>query len=220
MAENEDLNNNADPSANQGDPNKTNTADQDMINKLVQERVEESLKDIKSKLDKAYGSRDDALKKIAEFEQKEKELEIKRLQEEGKYKEAFELQLAEEKARRETLEKRNVELTRDLTVKTALSKFEFRNQKAIDMAFAEIASQLVQTESGVWVHRSGVSIDDFVKVFSETDDNSFLFKVKANSGAGTSESKPTNTSSSNKKSLFEMSQDEVLQMAREGKLRK
>jgi len=193
--------------------------DQEMIDKLVQERVDNSLKDIKSKLDNAYNSRDTALKKLAEFEQKEKEAEIKRLQEEGKFKEAFEMQLAEEKAKRETLEKRNVELTRDLDVKSVLNTYEFKNQKAINMAFSEISSQLVQNEQGVWVHRSGISIADFVKTFCDNEENAFLLKAKTNSGSGSSGSLPNNNlQSGTKKSLFEMSQDEVLQMAREGKL--
>jgi len=214
MAENENENDNLDK-LNEEQRKK----DQEMIDKLVQERVDNSLKDIKSKLDNAYSSRDTALKRLAEFEQKEKEAEIKRLQEEGKFKEAFEMQLAEEKARREALEKRNIELTRDLDVKSALNSYEFKNQKAINMAFAEISSQLVQNEQGVWVHRSGVSIVDFVKVFCENEENAFLLKVKQNSGSGSSGSTPNNNlQSGTKKSLFEMSQDEVLQMARDGKL--
>ena len=71
------------------------------IETLVQERLNEALKDVKGKLDKAYGARDEALTKIKEYEQKEREAELKRLQEEGKHKEAFDMQLAEERAKRE-----------------------------------------------------------------------------------------------------------------------
>ena len=85
------------------------------------------------------------------------------------------------------------------------------------MADREIIGQLVRDESGTWVHRSGVSVKDFVKTFAEVEDNAFLFKPKINNGTGNSGAKPTNTSS-DKKSLFEMSQEEVLKMAREGKL--
>lgn len=193
--------------------------DKDMIAKLVQERVEAELKELKSKLDGAYGSRDDALKKVAEFEQKEKELNLKRLQDEGKHKEAYELQLAEEKAKREALEKRNTELTRDVTVRDVLKGYAFRNENAADMAYREIVNQLMQNDKGEWIHRSGISIKDFVLTFSTSDDNSFLFKSKTNSGSGNTDSnKSGNPSGEQKTSVFKMTQEEVLKLASEGKL--
>lgn len=188
------------------------------IDSIVKAKLDEALKDIKGKLDKAYGARDDALKKIAEIEQKEREAELKRLQDEGKHKEAYEMQLAQERAAREALEKRNVELTRDIEVRNALSTHPFRNENALEMAYKEITGQLVKNENGVWVHTSGANIRDFVKGFAESQDNSFLFKPKVSTGAGSSESS-SNPGSSEKKSLFQMSQAEVLKMAREGKLR-
>lgn len=195
--------------------NNTNTPD---IDAIVQAKLDEALKDIKGKLDKAYGARDEALKKIAEIEQKEREAELKRLQEEGKHKEAYEMQLAQERAAREALEKRNVELTRDIEVRNALATHPFRNENALEMAYKEITGQLVKNDNGVWVHTSGASIRDFVKGFAESQDNSFLFKPKVSTGAGAAESS-TNTGSTEKKSLFQMTQAEVLKMAREGKLR-
>jgi hypothetical protein len=183
----------------------------------IQAGIDEALKDIKAKLDKAYGARDEALAKIKTFEQKEREAELKRLQDEGKHKEAFEMQLAEERAAREALEKRNVELTRDLEVKNALAGYELRNDKAFEMAYREVTDQLVRNEQGVWVHKSGVTIKDFLKTFAENSDNSFLFKAKVSTGGGSSSTKTTSTSTK-AKSLFELSQAEVLQMAREGKL--
>jgi hypothetical protein len=203
----------------QDDANKvTDSKDVDVV-KLVQEKVDEQLKDIKSKLDKAYGSRDEALKKVAEFETAKKEAELQRLKEEGKHKEVYEMQLAEEKAKREAAEKRNVELTRDIDVRNALGAQPFRNDNAREMAYREIVGQLVQNEQGVWVHKTGSSISEFVNTFANNDTNSFLFKPKASSGSGSSGVNTSNTSSDNK-SLFAMSQDEVLKMAREGKLRK
>jgi hypothetical protein len=221
----EDLNN-TDQNQNTDDKNKQTPASQpnaddktvDVV-KLVQEKVDEQLKDIKSKLDKAYGSRDEALKKVAEFEAAKKEAELQRLKEEGKHKEVYEMQLAEEKAKREAAEKRNVELTRDIDVRNALGAQPFRNDNAREMAYREIVGQLVQNEQGVWVHKTGASIADYVAAFADNDTNSFLFKPKASSGSGSSGVNTSNTSSDNK-SLFAMSQDEVLKMAREGKLRK
>ena len=71
-------------------------------------------------------------------------------------------------------------------------------------------------EKGEWVHKSGVAVKDFVKTFAENEDNAFLFKQKQNSGNGSQNVPPS--SNTTKKSLFEMTQDEVLQMAAEGKL--
>lgn len=223
MAENQDLNQDQhnEPENNDNSGNNANTdKDQDLVAKIVQQKVEEQLKEIKNKLDKAYGARDEALKKVAEFEQSKKDAELKRLQEEGKHKEAYELQLAEERAKREALEKRNVELTRDIEVRNALGTLTFRNDKALEMAYHEVVSSLVQNEQGVWVHRSGVSIKDFVKAFSDNEDNAFLFKQKVSTGSGSSGAKPANTSSDSNKSIFSRSQEEVLQLAREGKLRR
>jgi len=192
----------------------------DIPENVLNQKIAEALKPIKEKLDNAYSARDEALSKVAEFEQKEKEAQLARLQEEGKYKEAYEMQLAEEKARREALEKRNVELTRDIDVNSELAKYDFRTAKAKNMAFQEVISDLVQNENGVWVHKSGVSVSDFVRTFSESDDNAFLFKQKASSGAGTITPTPSNPSATTSNSLYSMSQDEVLRLAAEGKLRK
>ena len=192
--------------------------DDDLVTRLVEERINENLKPIKDKLDGAYAARDEALKKIAEYEQKDKEAELKRLQEEGKHKEAYELQLAEEKAKREVLEKRNIELTRDITLKNILNGLAFRSTTASEMAYKEIVGQLTQNENGIWVHRSGVSVDDFVKSFSENDNNSFLFTPKVSSGSGSSPITNTNNSNTSN-SLFDLTQEEVLKRVREGKLR-
>lgn len=199
----------------------SDNSDKDLIEKLVKERLENSLKDIKEKLNKAYGARDEAFKKVAEFEQKEREAELKRLKEEGKFKEAYEMQLAEEKARREALEKKNIELTRDIDVRNSLTTLDFRNDNAAEMAYKEIVGQLVRNDDGVWVHRSGIAIRDYVKAFAESEDNSFLFKQKVSSGSGSSSTKNSSSSKvDSKKSLFSLSQEEVLKLASEGKLRR
>jgi hypothetical protein len=219
MADNIDdqTNNDQTNNDNTNTNNNTNTPD---VEALVKARVDEALKDIKDKLNKAYGARDEALKKIAEFEQRDREAELKRLQEEGRHKEAFELQLAEERARREALEKQNTELTRDLQVRNALSAQPFRNDNALEMAYREIVGQLVRNEQGVWVHKSGVSIKDYVKTFTDSAENEFLFKPKVSNGAGSGTGKPADTSGTSKKSLFEMTQEEVIKLAQEGKLPK
>jgi hypothetical protein len=190
------------------------------IDKIVTDKVAESLKPIKENLDKAYKLRDEALQKVAEYEQREKEAELKRLQEAGKFKEAYEMQLAEERQKRESIEKQNIELTRDINVRSALASVDFKNDKARDSAYREIVGELVRNESGVWVHRSGLGIGDYVKAYTENEENSFLLKPRVSSGAGgSSPTQSTGTSSDKKKSLFKLSQEEVIQMAAEGKLR-
>ena len=86
------------------------------------------------------------------------------------------------------------------------------------MGYREVISQLVQNEKGEWTHRSGVSIKDFVTTFAGDENNSYLFKSKSNSGNGSESQKETNTNKNQRKSLFGMSQAEVLKLAEEGKL--
>jgi hypothetical protein len=186
----------------------------------IEKKIQDALQPIKSNLDKAYAERDAAIKKAAEYEQKEKEAELKRLQDDGKYKEAYELQLAEANAKVEVLVKRNLELARDAEIKSALSSYVFRSDKALDMAYMDVASQLVQNELGVWTHKSGTDLRTFIKQFSELEDNSFLFKPKTSSGGGTSGAHSTATSDNTNKSLFKLSQEEVLKRAAEGTLRR
>lgn len=192
--------------------------DADMIAKLVKEKLDTELAPIKKNLDAAFAQRDEALRKVKEFEQKEKEENLKRLTEEGKHKEVYDLKLAEEKAEKEVLAKKVTELTRDVTVRDVLKSYSFRNDNAADVGYREVISQLTQNDKGDWVHRSGVSIKDFVTSFASDENNSYLFKTKSNSGNGSESQKETNTNKTQKKSLFGMSQAEVLKLAEEGKL--
>ena len=197
--------------------------DKDMVAKLVQDRIDKELAPIKGNLDKAYKARDEAMKKVAEFEQREREATLKRLEEEGKHKEAFEIRLAEERAKNAELQRQNTELSRDVAVRDALKSYVFRNDRASDMAFKEIIANLVQNETGQWVHRSGISVKDYCEAFSKDEEQSFLFKARTNAGAGTSNANTsggagTGTATDGKRSIFSYSQAEVLKMAAEGKL--
>lgn len=192
------------------------------IDKIVQERIDRELANIKGKLDAAFKQRNEYQAKVAAFEAKEREATLKKLAEDGKIKEAYEIQLAEERAANAELAKRNTELSRDVAVRDALQALPFRNEKAATMAFQEITSNLVQDENKQWVHRSGISVKEYCEAFSKDDDQAFLFKAKVNSGAGTSATNSGNGSPSDSKpkSLFAMSQAEVLKLAAEGKLGK
>jgi len=190
------------------------------LEEQIQAGIDEALKPIKEKLDGAYDARDEAIAKVKDFERKEREAELARLEEEGKHKEAYESRLAEEKAETEALKKENVKLTRDISVKNELAKYEFRNGTASEMAFRNVADSLVQDDKGTWVHKSGDNIETTVKDFLENSDNSFLLKVKTSSGSGNDTEILPDTSGTESKSLFTKPIAEVLKLAGEGKLRK
>jgi hypothetical protein len=192
--------------------------DDDLVKRLVREQVDKELLDIKKKLDTSYRQRDEALAKVAEIDREKREANLKRLEEEGKHKEAFELRLATLEAEKRELEKRNTELSRDVSVRDALKSFNWRNDRSAAMGFNDIVSQLVQNEAGQWVHKSGASVKDFVEAFAKDDDNSFLFKPKSSSGAGTTQPGISIPTTERNKSLFAMSQAEVIKLAEQGKL--
>ena len=218
MADITDQNDDQQKTNSDSDPNNNQNSTPD-IDALVAQRVEEALKPIKENLDKAYSARDEAQKKVKEFERIQREAELKRLQDEGKHKEAYEMQLKERESEIEVLKRRNVELTRDIEVRNALGAYPFRNDNAVEMAYREVVGNLVQDEKGNWVHKSGLSIRDFVKSFAEHEDNAFMLKPKANSGSGSTTAAVAASTSGNK-SLFQMSQADVLKMAKEGKLQR
>jgi hypothetical protein len=178
--------------------------------------VQEQLKPIKGKLDSAFAERDAAQAKADALEKKERDAEIARLTEEGKHKEAFDMQLAEKDAKLAALAKRNTELSRDNEVTAVLSTYQFRGNTAAEMTHGKVLAELVQTDDGKWVHKSGISVRDFMKVFAENEDNAFLFKAKVSSGTGSQATSPT-PGTTQKSSIFAMTQEEVLQHISEGK---
>lgn len=215
---------NQDENNNQDDVNKDDSSkktDGDELQKRIDAAISEELKGIKEKLEKSYEQRDAALAQVAAFEKAQRDAELKRLEEEGKFKELYELKIAEEKASNEALRKQNIELTRDRDLKDVLRLYEFRNANAMDMAFSQIVSQLVCNDKGIWVHRTGASLNDFVKMFAEDESNDFLFKPKVSTGSGVTNSPGSeNTSGKEQKSIFDMSQEEVLKRAAAGQFRK
>lgn len=185
---------------------------------LIATKVAEAIADIKVKLDGAYKSRDDALEKVATFEREKNEAIKAQLLAEGKHKELSELQLAEKDAKIKDLEKTNTELARNNEVRTYLAGLEFRNERASDLAFREITNELVKNEQGVWTHKSGKSIQEFVKAFAIDPTQDFLFKPKTNNGGGGTQHTSGNTGEK-PTSLFKLSTPEILKRAAEGTLR-
>lgn len=181
--------------------------------------VEERLAKMKANMDRMAKERDEALKAKAEVEKAKKDAEIARMKEEGKMQEALEMELAEAKAKLDLYQKDITSLRRDGVVNDALATLEFRNEKSREMARREITDELIQNEEGMWVHKSGTSIKDFILAYSKNEDNSFLFKVKSNSGAGTGT--PSGAPNTDKpKAIGEMSTQEILALAAKGQLGK
>ena len=180
-----------------------------IIESRVADEVAKAKADFKSKLDEVYAARDTVLAEKVALEEEKRQAEIKRMEEEGRHKEVAELRMAEMKAKMESLQKENTKLTRDQNVKDALRGVDFRSNLASEMAFDRIVNQLVQDQNGVWQHKSGVSVREFVDHFTKDEDNSFLLKAKVNSGLGATYGNSTaNTTSS--KPLQEMSTEEML----------
>jgi hypothetical protein len=183
----------------------------------VEQEVQDRLSKMKQNMDRMAKERDEALKSKAEIEQSQKQEKIKRLEDEGKLQEAAELKIADLTAKLSVYEAENTKLNRDTILLSHLSQLEFRNERSREMAYRDIIDQLQQTEEGQWVHKSGSSMKDFVDSYSKNEENSFLFKVKSNSGSGMGQ--PAAPSEiTNKKSLAEMTQQEVLSLAAKGQL--
>jgi DNA polymerase III psi subunit len=191
----------------------TTEASKDSVEALVEERLAK----MKANMDRMASERDDALKMKAEMEASAKEATLARLKEEGKVQEALEMELAEAKAKLEVFAKETTQLKRDGVLNDALAGMEFRNDKSRDMARREIVDQLVQNEEGAWVHSTGSNIRDYVEAYAKSEDNSFLFRVKSNSGAGTGN--PAGAPSTDTtKAIGDLSTQEILALAAKGKL--
>ena len=179
--------------------------------------VEQRLAKMKANMDRMASERDEALKLKADLEAKAKEDTIARMKEEGKLQEALEMELADARAKLASFEEQNTKLSRDNVLNQALAGMEFRNEKSRDMARREIVEQLVQNEEGAWVHSTGSDIRDYVEAYAKSEDNSFLFRVKSNSGAGTGN--PAGAPSTDvTKSIGQMTTQEILALAAKGKL--
>lgn len=179
--------------------------------------VNERLAKMKENMDRMAKERDDALKLKADLEAKSKEDAIARMKEEGKLQEALEMELADAKAKLASYQEQNTKLSRDNVLNQALAGMDFRNEKSRDMARREIVESLIQSEEGAWVHSSGMTISDFVESYAKSEDNSFLFRPKNNSGAGTGT--PAGApSTEQKKAIGQMTTQEILALAAKGQL--
>lgn len=203
------------------DNSQSGSTNQPNVDQLVAQKVDEAVKKLKENLDKAYSARDAALAKNKELEDKARQAEIAQLEKEGKAVEALQKRYDDMSAENERLRRQNVELSRDVTLRELMGGLPFRNERAAKLAYKEIVSELTQDSDGSWKHKGGANLSDFVKQFSEDPDQAFLFKPKhsSGSGAGSSSSGTGEGGSTKKKSVFDMSQEEVLERASKGTLR-
>jgi hypothetical protein len=183
----------------------------------VESIVAERLAQMKENMNRMSKERDEALKLKAEMEQAKKDADISRMKEEGKLQEALELEVADLKAKLGVYEVETTKLRRDGVLNDALAGMEFRNDKSRDMARQDIVSGLVQDDDGSWKHNSGTNINDYVAAYAQSEDNSFLFRTKSNTGAGSGS--PAGAPSTDvSKAIGDMSTSEILALAAKGKL--
>ena len=185
--------------------------------KMIDDAVEERLQKMKSNVDKAYKKADELARENTRLKEQQQEAKRKQLEDEGKHLEAANLKLSEYEEKNAILQEKLTSITRDRELDKHLSGLEFRNEFARETAFKTIVSELVQDDDGMWVHKSGAPISDFIKSFVKDPDKDFLFKPKDNSGTGTS-AKNQSSTGGRPKSLAGLSSEEMLRLAAEGKL--
>lgn len=183
----------------------------------IQAAVDAQLAKMKANMDRMAKERDDALTIKNQMEADAKAAKIKQLEEDGKLQEVAEMKIADLEAKLKVFESENTKLNRDVVLNNQLASLDFKNDRSRDMARKDIVDQLTQDENGAWSHKSGVSINDFVESYSKSEDNSFLFRVKSNSGSG-STTPSAAPSMTEKKSIGEMTTEEVLRLAAKGQL--
>jgi len=185
---------------------------------LIAAAVKEATSKLKGSLDEQDAKRKAAETKVAEFERKEREAEAERLRQAGEHEKAFKLEKEQLEARLRDLESTNTSLTRDRMVEKALLAVEFRNAKSHDMAVSDITSQLVRDDNGVWAHKDGTDLSDFVATYLADEDNAFLLKSKKSSGSGADPIVTPSAEDNKSNSVFGLSTSEVLKRAEKGQL--
>lgn len=189
------------------------------ISKLIDEKVAQELKKIKSSLDNAYAERDKANTKLKEIEAEKKKAEIEALEKAGKHTEILKMEMDKIKSELDSYKKINIELSRDNAVRSHLNALDFRNDKAASMAHSDIIAALKQDANGQWVHESGLSIEEAVQLYAKDEKNAFMFNVKQNAGAGTSSTIKPAAGTKPVKSIKEMTSEEMLKAVADGTIK-
>lgn len=154
------------------------------LQKHIDGLVAEQLKGVKTNLDNAYAARDKLQADIDALNKKNQEDELKRLEAEGKHREALELRLKEANDALTASRAEVTSLSRDVQLREHLNGLPFKNDKAAKSAFNDLKDMLVRNDKGEWVSKDGASITTIVKAYAEDQENDYLFKPKQNSGGG------------------------------------
>lgn len=176
----------------------------------VKAEAEATKKDLKSKLDIAYGKRDEM--KAAMEEIKAENIELLKAQ--GKDGEALQKEVDALKEQLIELTAENVKLKRDQLVDKEIAGLEFRSQRSRNIALKEIVP-LLEKKGDQWVGKNGKSIADVVKDFRDDPENDFLFKAKESSGTNKNKAVPPANSGISVKDK-KLTLDEILEKARNG----
>ena len=176
----------------------------------AEKALDKAKTDFKDKMDKLNKRAKDAEDRATALEAAERKREQERLKANGQLSEAFELEKADLLSRLESLEAANTALSRDREVRDAMTGYEFRTAKAQTAAIREITDDLVKDEKGVWVAKSGESVDEYVKAFFEAEDNSYMLKPKRTSGTGADKTKPPVHNEQKPKSIFDLKPEQVM----------
>lgn len=158
------------------------TPDPVKMEELIEKAVNERLAPIKESLNSAYSERDEAKREAAAIKQQAHEAQLAALKEEGKESEALKLQLSDLQGKYDALLSKQTELSRDNTISDAIAGLEFKNDTARKLALAEISKDLVQDEAGNWVHKSGISVQEYADFMKSSDEYAFLIKQPTSSG--------------------------------------
>lgn len=202
---------------NQQDLSKSKASLAEEHQALLKQMVAEELKQMKANVDKAYKKSEELARENARLKSEAQEKQRKQLEDEGKHFEVAKLKLAEYEENNKILQEKLTSLTRDRELEKYLGSLDFRNDFARETAFKTILPELVQDDDGSWVHRSGASINDYLKAFAKDPNKDFLFKPKENSGTGANSNKSSTTVTRPKK-LDGMTTEELLALAETGKL--
>ena len=182
------------------------------IQAVIDEQLAAATADFKTKLDKAYEERDNALsvaKKSAEdltAAKRSHDLEILKAREDGRT--SGEKKLAAALERIEALETHNTTLAKDKAVSGALTGFTFRTTAAQQIARDLVTNNLVQNDKGEWVASDGRAPATYVKETLESEEYSFLLKPAVSSGGGTGRGQGKDDDNSG--SLLDKSNEQIL----------
>jgi hypothetical protein len=197
------------------DKNKDKLSLSEEHEKLIEAQVAARLTKMKKSMDKMASERDSAIREKERLAEEAREQKVKQLEEDGKIVESLEMKLTAAQEKAAILQERLDRETRDRHVSSALRGVDFRSAKAAAAAEREIVDQLVKDKDGVWVHRSGASVVDFITTFFNDEDNHYLLKPKVSKGTGGPDETLDATKPKIPKSLEGLTSQQRLEIARE-----